>query len=370
MLPFTTTKVGHGDKTKAYVVRQNTCLKILLFSFTFCVAMLIVLSSTLYDVHIERRSKAHREGQHRREEHDLRMQVGRMGLRLQQHMQDEVRDMSILREYRARMYRSVGEYQNAIRTVVEDSYGPNATTSAKLTRLELDLDEQLESAMRQLWSDVNDEGKRAGEKLHNLTSEILQDLQLEEQEMTDFKSMYGTGADYHAAAEAGYHGGNEDDPEGLYDEEDDEGAEEMRMRYALERLEARISTMPNISLPEAEVMDWEDAYSSALDAMGDENKEADLKKMQENLAGRLKAKGIKVETSDEENDDAPYVPSVMDQFAVALEAAKVMPYKAQLLDNYRLWQAGELSTTALVQHVEELYDQRILETGLFDDWDD
>jgi len=29
-----------------------------------------------------------------------------------------------------------------------------------------------------------------------------------------------------------------------------------------------------------------------------------------------------------------------------------------------------MGTMDLVQHIEELYDQRVLDTGLFDDWDD
>jgi len=181
MLPFTTlTKVGPGDKTKAYVVRQNVCLKILLFSLIGVCVLLMVLASTMYDVHIERRMKARETGVHRREEHHLRLQVGRLGMRLQQQMRDEVRDMSILREYRARMYRAVGEYQNAVRSTVDEATAQNATLRTQLTKLELELDEQLEMAMRQLWSDVNAEGKRAGEKLHNLTAEIIQDLKLDQ----------------------------------------------------------------------------------------------------------------------------------------------------------------------------------------------
>lgn len=182
MLPFTTlTKVGPGDKTKAYVVRQNVCLKILLFTLIGICVLLMVLTSTMYEVHIERKSKARETGAHRREEHNLRLQVGRLGMRLQQHMHDEVRDMSILREYRARMYRAVGEYQNAVRAAVDEPNLPaNSTLRASLTKLELELDEQLELAMRQLWSDVNAEGKRANEKLHNLTAEIIHSMKVDQ----------------------------------------------------------------------------------------------------------------------------------------------------------------------------------------------
>jgi len=73
-------------------------------------------------------------------------------------------------------------------------------------------------------------------------------------------------------------------------------------------------------------------------------------------------------TGDEEENE--YAPAILDQFESALEAAKVMPHKFALLEKFRSWEAGDLPTPDLVQQVEELYDQRILETGLFDDWDD
>lgn len=182
MLPFTTlTKVGPGDKTKAYVVRQNVCLKILLFSLIGFCALLMVLASTMYEVHIERRMKARETGVHRREEHNLRLQVGRMGMRLQQHMHDDVRDMSILREYRARLYRAVGEYQNAVRAKVDElAPASSDTLRPALTKLELELDGELEKSMRQLWQDVNDEGKRASQRLHNVTSEIIEGMKLDQ----------------------------------------------------------------------------------------------------------------------------------------------------------------------------------------------
>lgn len=61
---------------------------------------------------------------------------------------------------------------------------------------------------------------------------------------------------------------------------------------------------------------------------------------------------------------------MLDQFETALEAAKLMPYKAELLKQFGQWHAGTLATAELVQDLEELYDKNVLETGLFDDWDE
>jgi hypothetical protein len=73
---------------------------------------------------------------------------------------------------------------------------------------------------------------------------------------------------------------------------------------------------------------------------------------------------------EERAEDGDYVPSVFDQFESALEAAKVMPHKGPLIAKFAEWQAGAMPTSELVQHVEELYDQNVLDTGLFDDWED
>jgi len=70
------------------------------------------------------------------------------------------------------------------------------------------------------------------------------------------------------------------------------------------------------------------------------------------------------------SSDDEYLPSIFDQFETALEAAKVTPHKPALLTQFAEWQHGSLPTAELVQHVEELYDQNVLESGLFDDWDE
>jgi hypothetical protein len=47
-------------------------------------------------------------------------------------------------------------------------------------------------------------------------------------------------------------------------------------------------------MPEAELAEWNQAYTAALDVMGDESKEADLSAIQHKLAEKMEAKGIKV----------------------------------------------------------------------------
>lgn len=55
---------------------------------------------------------------------------------------------------------------------------------------------------------------------------------------------------------------------------------------------------------------------------------------------------------------------------VRVRRAQVTPHKPALLAKFGEWQAGTLPTAELVQIVEELYDKNVLETGLFDDWDE
>jgi hypothetical protein len=65
-------------------------------------------------------------------------------------------------------------------------------------------------------------------------------------------------------------------------------------------------------------------------------------------------------------------PSVLNQFEEAIEAAKVMPHKADLALKFAAWRAGEVSVTELTQFVEELNDDGVLTRGLYDDddlWD-
>lgn len=262
MLPFATTKVGSGEKTKAYVIRQNVCLKLILFSVITGSALLMLLSLTMYDVHIERRYRARSAGVHRREEHNLRLQLSQVVMRLQRHLKDDVGDMSKLRSYRANMFRMIGEYGNVLRKTVIDKYGPNATEVLGLYQMEVDFTQNMEGALAHLWNDVNTEGGRAKANLHNITHELLLDLQLDQAERKQFEDELDEYPEYRSDAEAGYRtvrappagaGGVtfrpsltrcRSAPQGDYEsevaDEDEKDFEEERMKETLDRFYHRL----------------------------------------------------------------------------------------------------------------------------------
>lgn len=109
LLPVT--KVGAGDKEKAYVVRQNCFLKFLLFCVCTVSALTTVLAMTRYEVSVQRRHSIEGAKEHREEEHASHMRVMRLSMLLQRHLEDEVHDVAVLTTYRAWLMRAVGDYQ-------------------------------------------------------------------------------------------------------------------------------------------------------------------------------------------------------------------------------------------------------------------
>jgi len=85
-----TTKVGPGDKERAYVIRQNLVLKTLLVAAAVLIGLGSLLCCTVYEVHLERRVRVTDAREHRAEEHTSHMRVMRLSMMLQQRLKDEV----------------------------------------------------------------------------------------------------------------------------------------------------------------------------------------------------------------------------------------------------------------------------------------
>ena len=79
----TTTKIGPGDKERAYVVRQNLVLKVLLGIFVLVASLAALLFTTTYEVHVQRRHSIVHALEHREEEHASHMRVLRLSTLLQ-----------------------------------------------------------------------------------------------------------------------------------------------------------------------------------------------------------------------------------------------------------------------------------------------
>ena len=81
-----TTKVGAGDKERAYVIRQNVVLKALLIAASVLLGVSTLLCCTVYEVHVQRRVRVDDAREHREEEHaDQRGEVEMSEPLVQQH---------------------------------------------------------------------------------------------------------------------------------------------------------------------------------------------------------------------------------------------------------------------------------------------
>ena len=184
LLPMT--KVGAGDKERAYVVRQNILLKTILAVLAALVLLGTTLCCTIYKVDLQRRTSLKDAREHREEEHNSHMRIMRLGMLLQQRLKDEVHDMKVLTTYRSWLLRSVGDYQGQ----VLQKLGANCTLAdEQLRSLGLQFDQRIDALMKRLWDDLVQEGRAAQTQLHNITTAIMHELRQDASEASDFEAL-------------------------------------------------------------------------------------------------------------------------------------------------------------------------------------
>ena len=193
------TKVGPGEKERAYVVRQNLCLKI----FLGVVILISILGTALiflrYEVTLQRRHVIAGARTHREEEHESHMRVMRLSTQLQRHLEDEVQDANLLATNRAWLMRAIGDYQQVVMTKALEAV-QNCSTSGKgllredEKRLRASLlaegtkfDVEVEGMLRDLWNDMMKEGEHAKKQLHNITHAIMRELKQDATEANEFE---------------------------------------------------------------------------------------------------------------------------------------------------------------------------------------
>ncbi|KAL1515533.1 hypothetical protein AB1Y20_002155 [Prymnesium parvum] len=385
LLPLATTKVGHGEKERAYVIRQNIVLKTLLGTIVLIGSLGILVCSTTYEVHVQRRNSLVYALEHREEEHASHMRIMRLSTLLQKHLKDEVHDMSILTTYRASLMHAVGEYQARL----IEKIGSNCSAAEGLLRqMGGEFDKELDQLIHKLWVDLVKEGKAAQLQLHNITAAIQRELRQDASEASDFDhlmqqagedpAMLEQASEHHHVHGApfghmhhhGHEGGDAhgagaeqgaDEPLGEGQEEhgaqDDGDDDEDHIAGALEaffyHLQRNDSTL---EVDNETMVQWTRLYDSAQRALQDEEEEADMKRINQNIAELL-------------NHSNPAPPpfnasqyaSELDYFTELMYRAKLHPYRAELLWLIGKWMDGEAPFREPLHRVEELIDQNVLQ---------
>ena len=400
----TTTKIGAGDKERAYVVRQNVCLKILLGIICLMGMLSTVLLYTRYEVHVQRRVAIQGAKNHREEEHASHMRVMRLSMLLQRHLEDEVHDVAVLTTYRAWLMRAVGDYQMR---VLEQTSNCSETMRTGVQAEGVRFDVEIEKLLKLLWDDVVKEGKQAQKQLHNITHAIVSELRTDATEQGEYERvMQEAGED---SGHLGYHNheveyrghmdgdehphhhrhhhNHELDGEGggehhLHDGEVDDGIDEHEGEHdhdpyhepddddeehlagALEKLLLRLQHNDSVvHVSNATLGAWSALHQKSLDALADSEQEVDLE--------RVNAKILKAidDAVDESHAHAHGIPKYnatehgteIDYLGDLVHKARLAPYREELLGLLDSWQSGEARISAPLNLIEELIDDEVLD---------
>lgn len=351
-----TTKMGSGDKERAYVIRQNLVLKTMLIMAAVLTGLGMLLCCTVYEVHVQRRVRVDDAREHREEEHTSHMRVMRLSTMLQQRLKDEVHDMHVLTTYRAWLLRAVGEYQQRVLATLA-----NCSKAAALPQLGADFDKQLDGLIHRLWEDVVSEGKAATGQLHNITAAIMGELRQEVSEKADFDVLMRSQGEEPSPR---WPPTDEDAPDGYGGRVEDEDSS---LGVALEAFHRKLLSNSSLllALEPTTLQKWLDAYEDAMRVLGDEEKEADMVRINARLGELIAEAGAppfsKAELEAEGDSAAGAMSSELDYFTDLLYRAKLAPHRDGLLQLLDQWQSGIAPLSAPLERVEQLIDDNVLQ---------
>ena len=340
LLPIHTTKIGPGDKERAYVVRQNLFLKVLLAVVVTIVGLAGTLCCTTYAIHVERRDSLQGARDHREEEHTSHMHLVRLGTLLQQRLKDEVHDMKVLTQYRAWLLRVVGDYQTQVQGEVEaNCTGAQQQVLVKeqLQQMGLQFDQHVDFLLKRLWDDLVEEGKAAQNQLHNITAAIMSELRQDASEASDFEQLL------------------RDNGEEVEEPEEGEGDEHSSMGTALTAFHVTLRSNDSVvHVSNATIVEWQHKYDSTMRALSDDEEEADMERLNAQIQALLNKAGVPVYNATQHASELDYLTEL-------LFKAKLHAYRDELLGLLEQWDEGELPMSVPLKRVEQLIDEGVLQ---------
>jgi len=341
LLPIHTTKIGAGDKERAYVVRQNIFLKVLLAVVVTIVGLAGTLCCTTYEIHVQRRDSLQGARDHREEEHNSHMRIMRLGTLLQQRLKDEVHDMKVLTQYRAWLLRVVGDYQTQVQGEVDvNCTGAQQLVVVKeqLQQMGLQFDQHVDFLLKRLWDDLVEEGKQAQTQLHNITAAIMSELRQDASEASDFEQLL------------------RDNGEEVEEPEEGEGDEHSSLGIALEAFHVTLRSNESVvHVSNATIVEWQQKYDSTMRALSDDEEEADMERLDAQIQALLTKAGIPAYNATQQHA------SELDYLTELLFKAKLYAYREELLGLLDRWSEDELPMSVPLKRVEQLIDEGVLQ---------
>mmetsp|Transcript_26621 Transcript_26621/g.53485 ORF Transcript_26621/g.53485 Transcript_26621/m.53485 type:complete len:397 (-) Transcript_26621:425-1615(-) len=369
------TKVGPGDKQRAYVVRQNVCLKMMLAVLILVGMLSTGLLLSTYEIHLQRRHSLAGARTHREEEHASHMRVMRLSMLLQQHLEDDVHDVGVITTYRAWLMRAVGDYQSEVINKASEFHCADGMKEA-LKSEGMKFDEDIDKLLKRVVDDVLSEGKAAQKQLHNITRAIVSELRQDaseqgayervmeeagedtghlgyhnhEVERLDGAQAWEDERDYRDEGEHEHHHYHDDDNE--YRDDDDEEHLAGALEALLRHLEDDDSVL---HVDNATLEAWTTLHDTAMNSLNDQEQEVDMDRVNRRIATALQNTTNVTAYNETEHG------SEIDYLTLMLHKARLEPYREELRELLNAWQRGEERISVPIKRVEELIDDGVLE---------
>merc|ERR1712093_53045 len=188
------TKVGGGDKEKAYIVRQNAMLRIALCIILGALFILGILAVTVLDVKVQRKSAGVAKMGKRQQEHWEHQDIIKKDLRLQEMLREEHNDAEMVKDARATMGALLKSYEKDIQKALSGSPAEK-TVMGHHNKFAT----YLKKLIGQVYHASEREQKTAEQAMGQVASDIAREAKEDQSEEADYeKELEDMGEDVHA----------------------------------------------------------------------------------------------------------------------------------------------------------------------------
>ena len=346
------TKAGAGEKEKAFIVRENAVLRAVLCLVLLGVVGVVVLFSTVYELHVARRGRVLSEVIHHKKEHLAHEALVRANLGLQQAPENAVEETQAMQEFRAYFEKTVGVSDDALDQLFQNQ-GVKPEVLAQAKQMQRDFVKNVEvhlGKMLKRFQKRADEAEKEMAKISKRIEEQIQEDAEEDQKFEEKLEELGVTEEYAENVEDQYedkqHEGQTEEQRKAEEaaEHEDEAEIESQVKDFFDRLAALDAPI----IPPDTIKQWEQALDTIVDTLGDSTKEVDLdmagQKMRNLVTPALGGHPIGVFDPSKHDSQVEF-------YQVLLEKLKVMPHKQALVDLYNGYKAGKAGNGATGQKI-------------------